>query len=137
MKLNEAFPSNYVTAADLGGKDVTLTIEDVTMQELGQGHDKENKLCIAFVGKQKAMVCNRTNANTIAKLYGDDTDNWLGQKITIGPREVEFKGEMVWAIRVSLLKPAAAKPAVAKPVAIAQMVNPNDGEVDDGNDILF
>ena len=119
MRLNEAFPSNYLKAADLNGKSVTVVIAGVEMVELGQGRDKESKLLISFRGKEKQLVCNKTNATTIGKLYGDDTDDWVGQPITLAPREVEFQGEMVLAIRVSLQKPAtaavAAKPAAAKP----------------------
>lgn len=112
MKLNQAFPSNYLKADDLGGKNVTVTIESVELAELGQGNDKESKLLISFVSKEKKLVCNKTNAGTIAGLYGQETDDWAGKKITIGPREVEFQGKMVMAIRVSLIKPGvpAAKP---------------------------
>lgn len=126
MKLNEAFPSNYLKAADLNGHNVTVTIVSVELVELGQGRDKETKLLIAFRGKDKQLVCNKTNANTIAKLYGDDTDSWIGQKITIGPREVEFQGDMVQAIRVSIQKPAGA-PAAVKPAAAQPQTSDNDG----------
>lgn len=105
MKLTEAFPSNFLKADDLQGRDVLVTISDVQMEELGQGQDKDTKLVLSFKGKNKKLVCNKTNAKTIAKLYGDDTDEWLGKTIILGPREVEFQGEQVWAIRVSLRDP--------------------------------
>lgn len=108
MKLSQAFPSNYITAADLNGHDVTVTISKVAMERLGQGREAEDKLLINFVGKEKGLICNKTNAKTIAKLWGDDTDSWIGKPITIGPREVEFQGDMVWAIRVSLKTPQQA-----------------------------
>ena len=133
MKLNEAFPSNFLKAADLNGQSVTVTIDNVTSEELGQGRDKEQKLCIAFRGKEKKLICNKTNAGTIAKIYGDDTDAWIGQRITIAPREVEFQGAMVWAIRVSLAKPGTPAPApttarAAQPRAVEEvMPSDNDG----------
>ena len=118
MKLNDAYPSQFLTAEDLDGKDITITIAEIELEEIGQGHDKSKKLVIGMTGKKKRFVVNKTNANTIAKVLGsDDTDDWLGQRITIGPREVEFQGNMVWSIRVSLKKPVsqqakeAAKPA--------------------------
>lgn len=113
MKLSDAYPSNYLKADDLQGKSVIVRIESVTLEELGQGMKKERKLVIGFIGKSKAMVCNKTNAGTIAKLYGDDTDGWINQPITIKPMEVEFGGEMVLAIRVSLQKPVTAQPGPA------------------------
>lgn len=115
MKLSEAFPSNFLKADDLNGKPVTLRIAGVVIEELGQGKDKERKLIISFAGTEKKLVCNKTNANTISKLYGDDTDMWVNQRITLTPREVDFQGEMKWAIRVSLTKPA---PAPAKQAAV-------------------
>ena len=105
MKLSDAFPSRFLKADDLNGKNVIVTIEGATIEEIGQGQNKEQKLIVAFVGKEKALVCNKTNANTIAKLWGDDTDMWIGKKVTLMAREVEFQGEMVLSIRVSLTKP--------------------------------
>lgn len=122
MKLNDAYPSKYLTAEDLDGKDITATIDTIELEEIGQGADKSKKLVIGFRGKKKLFVVNKTNANTIAKALGtDETEDWVGQRITIGPREVEFQGNMVWSIRVSLKKPAstqakeAAKPAPVEP----------------------
>ena len=112
MNVNSAFPSDYLKAEDLQGKNQTVTIETVELVELGEGRDKQQKILITFRGKEKGLVCNKTNAGTISKLYGPETDDWIGQTIIIGPREVEFKGDMVWAIRVSLQKPGT-KPAAA------------------------
>lgn len=103
MNIGQAFPSNYLKADDLNGKAVTLTIEEVGIE--GIGKDKDQKLVIAFVGKQKKFVCNKTNAKTISKLHGEETDEWVGKRITIRPAEVEFQGEMVLSIRVSLQAP--------------------------------
>ena len=125
MKLNDAYPSQFLTAEDLDGKDIAITIAEIELEEIGQGHDKSKKLVIGMTGKKKRFVVNKTNANTIAKvLDSDDTDDWIGQRITIGPREVEFQGNMVWSIRVSLKKPVSqqAKGAAAKPP-----VSDNDG----------
>jgi len=122
MKLGAAFPSDYIKAEDLNGQQVTLSISNVEMD--GIGKDKDQKLVIAFSGAKKKMVCNKTNAKTIAGHYGDDTDMWIGQKITIMPREVEFQGDMVWSIRVSLQKPGAPN---AKP---APVLADNDGGLD-------
>ena len=116
MKLNEAFPSNFLKADDLNGKQCTMTIESAEVEEIGQGNEKASKLVLAFRGAEKKLVCNVTNAKTIAKVLGtDETDDWIGQRITLVPREVEFQGETVWAIRVSLTKPVSAKPAKPAP----------------------
>lgn len=117
MNLNDAYPSRFLSAEDLNGQDVTVTITSVELERIGQGKDAADKLVIGFHGKKKQFVANKTNAKTIAKLHGDETDGWIGKRITLGPREVEFQGDMVTALRVSLKPPGAApaKPAVAKP----------------------
>lgn len=113
MKLNEAFPSAFFKASDFEDGDRTLTIKSVDLEEIGKGDDKSTKPVISFRGEDKKFVCNKTNATTIAKvLNSDDTDDWIGQRITLGQREVEFKGEQMMSVRVSLKKPAAA---TAKP----------------------
>lgn len=113
MKLSEVFQSDYLRAADLNNQSVTVKISNVEMKELGTGRDKETKLVLSFHGKKKQLVCNKTNAGTVAKLYGDDTDLWIDKPIILAPREVEFQGDMVWAIRVSLQKPG--QPAATPP----------------------
>jgi len=114
MKLGEAFPSAFLKADDLGGRQVTVTIDHADMEVIGQGRDKASKLIIGFRGKEKKLVCNKTNANMIASMYGDETEGWIGKQITLVAREVEFQGEMVVAIRV-LAKPAAAQAGKAAP----------------------
>lgn len=128
MNINQAYPSNFLKADDLGGKSVTVVIQKVEMEEIGQGRDKETKPVLYFRGKEKGVVLNKTNANTITKLYGGETDDWIGKAITLVPREVEFQGEMVLSIRVSLQKPGApsAKPADPEPPAS----DSNPGEAD-------
>jgi len=111
-----------------------VTISEVTQEILGQGKDAQQKLVASFVGKKKAMVLNKTNAKTIAKLYGDETDGWTSKRITIGAREVEFQGDMILALRVSLKAPAAAgapAKAAAKPAPVAEPSDQDGGNVEE------
>ena len=111
MNINDAFPSEYLKADDLKGANVTVIIDEISMEEIGQGQQKETKLILSFVGKKKRLVCNKTNAKTISGIYGSEMDEWKGKSIILSPREVEFQGDMVWAIRVSLQKPSVTVPA--------------------------
>ena len=111
-----------------------MTISEVTQEILGQGKDAQQKLVASFVGKKKAMVLNKTNAKTIAKFYGDETDGWTSKRITIGAREVEFQGDMILALRVSLKAPAAAgapAKAAAKPAPVAEPSDQDGGNVEE------
>lgn len=115
MNINEAFPSAFLKADDLKGRDVTVTIDEVELDFIGKDRSEGKKVILTFRGKDKKMVANKTNCKTIAKLHGDDTDGWIGKQITVGPREVEFQGEMTWALRVSLKKPGSTAPAEPEP----------------------
>lgn len=95
MKLGEVFPSNYIKASDLQGREVNVVIARAVMEKLGD----DDKLVLYFQNRQKGMVCNKTNANRIALAYGDDTDDWIGREIVIYPDIVDFQGKAVEAIR--------------------------------------
>ena len=101
MNVNQAFPSNYLKASDIQGHEVQATIERVEMEEIGQGRDKESKPILYFHGKTKGVVLNKTNATTISSIVGSgETDDWIGTRVCLFVREVEFQGSMVPAIRI-------------------------------------
>jgi hypothetical protein len=96
MRVDDAYPSKFLGAADLGGRPATVRINTVEMEVL----DKQKKVVLTFVGKKKAFVCNKTNAKKIAELHGDEMDDWPDKLIELYPAEVEFAGDTVDAIRV-------------------------------------
>src|SRR6185369_13027081 len=98
----------FLFAFDLGGKDVTLTIERIEAGELEgeKGRKSKKPLCYFREAKSgKPLALNATNCKAIAKLYGNDTDGWAGQRITIYPTTTEMGGETVECIRVRPRKP--------------------------------
>lgn len=97
--INEAFPSNYIKAADLKGRAVAVTIERIEFEPVGQ--TREMKPVIYFEGKEKGLVLNKTNANKIASmLESSETDEWIGNTIAIYPTETSYQGEQVECVRV-------------------------------------
>ena len=109
MKVSAAFPSKYLKADDLEDRDWTVTIKNVVIEDIGQGEQKQEKMIIYFSELDKGLVANKTNATVIEKLYGDETDGWKGKAITLWPNhDVEFKGEIVSAIRVRSKAPKSA-----------------------------
>ncbi len=107
MNLNEVFPSKYVKAADLKGEEVNVVISDVTMELLGD----DRKLVLRFQGRNKGMVCNKTNAQRIAHLYGQDTDGWIGKEIVLASEMVDYQGKTMEGLRVRKPAPKAAPKA--------------------------
>lgn len=104
MDINEVFGGTTLKAADLKGAEPTVIIESVEMKKFDNG----SKLIISFQGKDKSLVCNKTNANRIAHAYGTNTNGWIGQKITLYTDMVDFQGSVVEAIRVRAKKPVPA-----------------------------
>lgn len=101
MDINAAFPSNWLKAADLQGRDIQVTIKEVVSEDIGDGH----KPVVYFTRGSKGLVLNKTNALTIAEVYGNDTDKWMGAVITVYPDKTQFQGRRVDCIRVRCSKP--------------------------------
>ena len=59
----------------------------------------DNKLVLYFKGKEKGVVLNKTNANTISVAYGDDSEDWFDQPIILFSVMVDFQGKVAPAIR--------------------------------------
>ena len=93
------FPSKWLAAADLNGEDRIVQIKQIIpSEEVGQSKDK--RPIVFYQGVEKGMVLNKTNAKRIAKLYGADTDKWIGKFITLYPSECDFGDETVPCLRV-------------------------------------
>lgn len=111
MKVKDVFPSKYLKVDDLEDNDWNVTIARTVLEDIGQGESKQTKLVIYFDGIDKGFVCNKTNASVIEKLYGDETNDWKGKRITLWPNhDVQFKGEIVSAIRVRAKAPKPVGP---------------------------
>lgn len=116
MNINEAFPAKYMKAdVDLFDADLTVTMDGIVMEAVGQGSDQETKPVLYFTDHDKGLVLNKTNANTIAGIHGPETDNWHGKQITLFAQEVDFQGRQVLAIRVRIRKQQTSTRPTATP----------------------
>jgi len=132
MNINDAFPSNYLKASDLGEGQPVVTIDRVEVEPVGR--TKEMKPVVYFAGKQKGIVLNKTNSKKIAEIAGsNDTDDWHGVQVKLYATEVDFQGETVEAIRVKA--PKQAQPATARRPVPQPVPDLNDTITDD--DIPF
>jgi hypothetical protein len=95
MRISKAFPSDYLRAADLEGRQVSVKMSRVEKREMGE----EVKPVLYIEGKEKGLVLNKTNANTISAAYGDETDQWEGEEIVLYETMVEFQGTRKPGIR--------------------------------------
>ena len=116
MRMSEVL-GQYVKAADLQGRAITATIENVLMEDMG---DDGKKPVVHFQGASKGLVLNMTNANRLIEAMGDDTDNWVGKQIELYPDRAEFRGKIVDAVRVRMPAGAVAATAAPAPAPVAQ-----------------
>ena len=130
MKLSEAFPGKWLKAEDFEDGDAIVTIKSAEVEEIKGNNGTDKKLVLRFREFDRGLICNKVNGKSIAKLHGDDTDEWVGKKIALFATEVQFGDEMVPGIRVRSKLPAAAKAAKAAPAPVAD-------EDDDDSDIPF
>ena len=107
MKTSEMFPSKFLKGDDRRGTP-TVKIASIAREVVGQ--DKEEKTIVYFEGFQKGMVLNRTNSDVIETLYGDETDDWVGEEVTLFSMPVSFQGKTTNACRVRAPKRAKAEP---------------------------
>ena len=119
MNLTDAFPSRFLKASDLPADGAEIfTIEKISLEQIGA--DKEVKPVIFFEEESKGLVLNKTNGRTIARiLQSQEFDDWLKHKIGLYRADVEFRGELVEAIRIKAAKQPEQKPAAPqKPATV-------------------
>lgn len=106
LKISDCFPSPYLKASDLQpNKDIEVEIESVTLEEMEQGG--ESRPVVRFAKKKKRFVLNRTNSQTLAEAFGDETMEWVGRKILLFVSSTTFNGRPVQCIRCRPSQPAA------------------------------
>jgi hypothetical protein len=122
--IHDVYASKYLSAGELKGRRIPVTIERAELVTMGQGADAKDKLVIYFDGKQKGMVLNQTNALTLEQIIGsEDYEQWVGRSITLYAAMVTFQGRVVPAIRImpSVSQPARQAPKPAPQVSTSPL----------------
>lgn len=109
---------SYIKAEDLQGRAVMVDVESVSLEELGKDGKSERKLVAKFVGKDKSLILNRTNADTMAYAFNTENfDNWRGP-VVLYPDTTMYGGKRVACVRIKPVDRAApaAPPPPTEPV---------------------
>jgi hypothetical protein len=101
MNIDQLYPSKFLRCSDLNGQPMRVTIAGLKREDVGG----EAKVIVSFTNGVKALILNKTNAKAIAKVLGDETTGWRGKAITLVPAQVDFRGDIVDAIRVRAVPP--------------------------------
>lgn len=108
------YPNDYIGSHNLQGRDVTKTIKAVEVEGLRtQGGKVERKPVVIFADSDKKLVLCKTNARTIAAMYGNEVERWKGKRITMYPTTTKFGPATVDCIRI---RPKNGGPGEPPPV---------------------
>lgn len=82
---DELYPGRFIKAADLKGKNVTLTIASVDLEELEGDKGKQIKGVVGFDKTEKQLALNKTNGICLKEMFGKKVQQWVGKRVTLMP----------------------------------------------------
>ena len=107
--LNNIFPSRYLKAHELQGKEPTVTIARVALERAYKSGDV--LVIVYFLGKAKGLKLNLTMSREIARIAGsEDTDHWKGTVVQLFATTERFADQIHPVVRI--------KAPVARPTAV-------------------
>lgn len=108
MNIHGCFPSHYIKADLLKpSQELTLLVSEVKLEEVDDGVSKP---VMYFEGKRAGLVLNRINSNTIADVWGAETEDWAGKTVILFRTMTEFQGRRVPCLRLRLPEPPQPEP---------------------------
>ena len=112
MKVSEMYGGEYLAATDLSNGPVEGKIVACGTAVFQKGKKDESiKLAITVEGIVKQIAINKTSAKLCVAAWGDDSDDWLGQRVRVRPVEMMVADKLTQVIIVS---PAPAEKKSAK-----------------------
>lgn len=102
--------SDVIRYADLAERgDITLKIAKVIKGKVtGKSGKGSSKAMVYFDGAERPLAAGTAILSSIAKLYGKNTDKWVGKSVTLyADDDVMFGGDKVGGVRVRPTLPKA------------------------------
>jgi hypothetical protein len=115
---------DYVTADDLGGNELTVTIERVEGtkvklrpfsldgKERPAKEKQVDRILVYFRGGQKPLMLNSTNAESIINMFGKKAASWIGKQVVLYPDTCKVARVVVDCIRI---RPASGRDGPPSP----------------------
>jgi hypothetical protein len=91
---------SFISADDI--KEPTpVTISECHVSEFTkEGQGTSRKVVLEFDDFPGRLAVNKTNGLVLIEKFGDETDLWIGQQITLTVETVLFKGKKVPGVRI-------------------------------------
>lgn len=111
MNADALTPSKYIKAADFGAtmpKFPTLTIRSAVIEKVpslkpgAREGDEEKKGAIYFTDEpdDRGWVINKTNKECLKALFGNETDDWIGKRVTLMAMSVQVGPKKDMGVRI-------------------------------------
>ena len=105
-----AYQSQWLSAADLGGRARRLVIEGWQLQEVQERDgSKVRKVAVSFKGARKRLLCNRTQGQALEAAFGE-CERWPGQTVILQPARAGNGKDTI-----EIIVPPAAQTATEAP----------------------
>ncbi len=108
--LKDLWPDKWLRAEHLQGKRPTVAIEAATVEELYNPRSKkhEPKLIVRFYGKSLRLICNKTQATSLATICKDDDYiAWVGHRVVLSTGRAPNGADTILLSPVPDVAPAA------------------------------
>jgi len=98
--IKEAFPSEYLRAADISGHETVVKIKNITSKEVfnKKNGKKDMKMVAYFVGKEKGVILSKGRVEDLTTMFKtDNPSDCVGKEIVIytafidGKNQIRFK----------------------------------------------
>lgn len=80
---DELYPGRFIKAGDFKGKNVTLKILAVRVEELVGDKGPQMKGVISFEKTEKQWALNKTNGLCLKAMFGRMVQDWVGRRVTL------------------------------------------------------
>lgn len=80
---DELYPGRFIKAGDFKGKQVTLRISAVQIDELIGDKGKQIKGVLSFDRTEKQLALNKTNGICLKAMFGRHVQEWVGKRVTL------------------------------------------------------
>ena len=90
--------AKYLSAKNLGDNRGKICTIDAAFTDV---INEEEKILIRLNGIDNPMVLNQTNLSILIAEYGDNTDNWINNKVSVNVVKVTYNGNLVDGLQLS------------------------------------
>jgi hypothetical protein len=103
MHYRELYISTHLQATEFNGRVPTFTIARIEVSQLPslrvEGAE-ETKGVIFFREITRGWVMNRTNVECLKEMFGKETNDWLGKRVTLRAEDVQVGKRKDMGIRI-------------------------------------